>query len=393
MVTRPRTSSLLHEFTSKEGKPVHLWTTFSKDQVDLNFKNTKVLIHILDLLMFYVSQGASMLRLDAIGFMWKEHGTSCIHLPKTHLLIQLMRAVLEKRTSETLLITETNVPHEENISYFGNGHNEAKMVYNFTLPPLLAYSILSGDGSKLTKWARGLTLPSDQVCFFNFTASHDGVGLRPVQGILTDSELGVLTSATERNGGFISYKSNPDGSQSPYELNCNYFSLLQSEEIHPSLNIARMILSQAIMLTMPGLPAFYFHSLVGSGNDRAGAEASGRSRSIDRQKMSCDTLEKELNNAESIWAVILEELKRPIAVKQKYAAFHPYRSFEFLDNGSQFLVIKRNSVNKDQVVLCVFNLTGQDKSYDSTPKNVLDLLTGNEASAIIPAYGFRWLKL
>ena len=206
-VVRPRTTPVLNEYSDDEGKIRNVWTTFSVDQVDLNYANYKVLVRVLDVLLFYVEKGASLLRLDAIAFIWKEIGTSCVHLPQTHELIQLMREVIHAVAPEVIIITETNVPHDENISYFGKGDDEAQMVYNFALPPLLAFSILEGDTTKLTAWANSLELPSDKVCFFNFTASHDGVGVRAVSDILDDKELNFLVNSCEAHGGLVSYRS------------------------------------------------------------------------------------------------------------------------------------------------------------------------------------------
>ena len=86
-VVRPRTTPLLTEFIDDEGGIRHVWTTFSADQVDLNYANYKVLLRVLDVLLLYIEKGASLIRLDAIAFIWKEIGTSCVHLPQTHELI------------------------------------------------------------------------------------------------------------------------------------------------------------------------------------------------------------------------------------------------------------------------------------------------------------------
>ena len=178
-----------------------MWTTFSADQVDLNFKEPRVLLAALEVLLFYAAQGAGFIRLDAIAFLWKEIGTSCLHLPQTHAVIQLMRAVLDVAAPEVLLITETNVPHGDNISYFGDGTNEAQLVYNFALPPLVLHSLATGNAEKLTRWAQALALPSDRVTFFNFLASHDGIGLNPARGILSDAEIDGLVGRTLKHGG------------------------------------------------------------------------------------------------------------------------------------------------------------------------------------------------
>ena len=128
----------------------------------MNFKNPDVLLALLDALLFYVARGARFIRLDAIAYLWKRIGTSCIHLPQTHAVIQFWRAVLDEVAPHVLLITETNVPHADNVSYFGDGTNEAQLVYNFALPPLVLHALLRGDATHLTRWAQSLTLPSDR---------------------------------------------------------------------------------------------------------------------------------------------------------------------------------------------------------------------------------------
>ncbi|MEM1409059.1 MAG: alpha-amylase family glycosyl hydrolase, partial [Bacteroidota bacterium] len=104
-VVRPRTTPLFHPFQDGKGNIKNIWTTFSEDQVDINYDNPRVFLHILDVLLYYISQGASMLRLDAIGFMIKEEKTKSIHLPQTHAVIKVMRKVIETLDSGVVLIT------------------------------------------------------------------------------------------------------------------------------------------------------------------------------------------------------------------------------------------------------------------------------------------------
>ena len=289
-VVRPRTSPLLTEFVDDEGKIRNIWTTFGSDQVDLNYANYKVLLKVLDVLLFYIAKGASLIRLDAIAYIWKELGTPCVHLPKTHELIQLMREVMHAVAPEVIIITETNVPHGENISYFGGGDDEAQMVYNFALPPLLAFSILKSNTEKLTNWAKDLSLPGDGVCFFNFTASHDGIGVRAVNGILDAKEMSFLVRTSIGHGGFASYRAIGDEEESPYELNCSYIDLLTNPEEDDNLRVKKMILSQAVVLAMPGVPGIYFHSLVGSRNYHEAVRKTRINRSINRDKLNYDNL-------------------------------------------------------------------------------------------------------
>ncbi|NTW03446.1 MAG: sugar phosphorylase, partial [Oscillochloris sp.] len=296
-VTRPRTTPLLTPFETPSGT-CFVWTTFSADQIDLNFADPTLLIDITIILLEYVARGASLIRLDAIGYLWKEIGTSCIHLPQTHRVVQLWRAVLDAVAPDVLLVTETNVPHADNISYFGDGSNEAQLVYQFPLAPLVLHAFASGDASRLSGWARDLAPPAPSTAFFNFLASHDGIGVVPATGILSQEEVLSLCAQIERHGGRVSYKNNPSGVASPYELNCTWFDALsdpQSDEPQ-QLAIDRFIASQAIMLALQGVPGIYVHSLIGSSNDHAGMALSGRFRTLNRARWERDELEALLAN-------------------------------------------------------------------------------------------------
>ena len=224
-VIRPRALPVLTAFASASG-PREVWTTFSADQVDLNYRNPAVLAAVLEALLLYVARGARFIRLDAIAFLWKEPGTTCLHRPQAHRIVQLLRAVLDEVAPHVRLITETNVPHRDNLSYFGDGTNEAQLVYNFALPPLVLHALQTGRAEELTRWAQSLALPSDRVTFFNFLASHDGIGLNPARGILSDAGIDGLVQRTREHGGFISYKQLSDGTQEPYEMNINYLDAL-----------------------------------------------------------------------------------------------------------------------------------------------------------------------
>lgn len=392
-VVRPRISPLFHNFDS-ELTAKKVWTTFSEDQVDLNFKNPKVLLRILDVLLYYVSKGASIIRLDAVGFMWKASGTSCLHLPQTHALIKLMKLVLQRVNPDVMLLTETNVPHQENISYFGDG-DEADMVYNFTLPPLLAYSMLSEQVTELTQWLTHLEVPYSEVCYFNFLASHDGIGMRPVDGILSESQTDVLLEAAENNGGVVSYKSNADGSKTPYEINCNYYSLLKGPNQNEALGLKRFILANAFLLSMPGLPALYFHSIFGSENDIEGMKASQINRRINREKTDLDVLQCELNDPNHRRSQVLNAIRKLIRLRKSQTSFNPYAKFEVNRLSNSALVLTRISDRSREKIHCCFNFSGHPFRGSFAELNkTKDLVSGQVFSNpfTIEPYGFRWLK-
>lgn len=360
LVRRPRTHPLLTPFETAHGVQ-HLWTTFSEDQIDLNVSNPNVLLELIRVLLFYVEQGADIIRLDAIAFLWKTIGTSCIHLEQTHLVIQLMRDILDIVAPSVLLVTETNVPHEENISYFGGGANEAQMVYQFALPPLVLHTFHTGSTRRLCDWAATLERVGERTTFFNFLASHDGIGVQPARGILSEDEIEKLVELAQEHGGLVSYKTNSDGSRSPYELNITYFDALSHPDFsmsHPSLACRRFICAQAIMLALVGVPGIYFHSLFGSQNYHAGVEQTGRSRTINREKLDANTLLAELQNPAHIRSQVYRHYMTLLDVRTAEPAFHPLGRQKVLDVGGSVFGLERRSPDGQHCVLALHNVTG-----------------------------------
>ena len=395
MVTRPRSLPLLSEYEKKDGRTVHLWTTFSADQIDFNFKSLDVLEKMIDVLLFYADQGATILRLDAIAYLWKEIGTSCIHLPQTHDVVKLFRAVLDLVAPDAIILTETNVPHDENISYFGDGHDEAQMVYNFTLPPLLFYTMVKEDATVLSQWAKGLYLESANNTFFNFTASHDGIGVRPLEGILDPAELDGLIEIVKANQGQVSYKQNPDGSESPYELNITYVDAILADT--SSTRADKFLASQSIQYALPGVPATYIHSLLGSRNWVQGVKQTGRARTINREKLPVDKLISQLNEPESFRARVFFPYLNLIKTRKKQSAFHPKAGFSILQIDPKVFGIKR--YDKDQTIYALTNISSKTISVSLagtvSTDQASDLITGttvNTAAFDLNPYQYMWLE-
>ena len=359
MVVRPRALPMLTAVTIASGEEKLVWTTFSTDQIDLNFADPAMLLRILDVLLFYVAQGAEIIRLDAIAYLWKKIGTLCIHLEETHRVVKLFRAVLDAVAPGVMLITETNVPHAENISYFGNDTDEAQLVYQFPLPPLTFHALMRSDASYLTRWAAALEPPSAQTTFYNFLASHDGVGVRPVEGILPPAEVQAMAERVRAHGGHVSYKANSDGTQSAYELNISYFDALSDPHSDEPLRVqvARFIVSQAIMLALQGIPAIYVHSLFGSRNDYEGVEQTGRYRSINREKFQRDVLEAALADPTSLRAQVFAAYRRLLDVRAQHRAFHPNGPQRVLDAGSEVFAVERTSPEGAETVICLHNVS------------------------------------
>ncbi|EAK9791987.1 alpha-amylase [Listeria monocytogenes] len=387
-VTRPRTSPLFHKY--ENGK--ELWTTFSEDQLDLNVRNIDCLVALTDVLLFYASKQATSIRLDAIGFLWKTSGTTCMHLPETHEIISLWRLLIDELYPNLQIITETNVPHEENISYFGDGENEANMVYQFPLPPLVLHTFTCHDTTKLSKWAKSISQVSSTATYFNFLASHDGIGMRPATGILSDEEINSLVQKAVQNGGQVSYKDNADGTQSVYELNINYGEALQNpgEDTTEELVTKKIIAAHSILLTLQGVPAIYYHSLLGSKNDLVGYEESGINRRINREKLEKNQLVHELET-DTYRQTIFTSLKKLVQIRRNHTAFSPFATQEILDLGLDVFAIKRES--EEECIYGIINVTSHDirKTLAFSGTN---LLTNQPVSSELDltAYEVVWIK-
>ncbi|KAB1490825.1 alpha-amylase family glycosyl hydrolase [Cronobacter sakazakii] len=394
-VTRPRALPLLTPFTMQNGRVRHLWTTFSEDQIDLNFASPVVLLAMVDVLLHYLREGAQYVRLDAVGFMWKTPGTSCIHLEKTHLLVKLFRAIADVVAPGTVIITETNVPHKDNIAYLGNGFDEAQMVYQFPLPPLVLHAIHTQNGRTLCEWAQGLSdARIGETTWFNFLASHDGIGLNPLRGILPEDAILRLVEDLQAQGARVNWKNNPDGTRSPYEINVTYMDALSLQNDSDATRLARFLLAHALLLTFPGVPAIYIQSILGSRNDEEGVERLGYNRAINRQKYTEAEMNAALQAEGNLRHETWKQLGELISLRRQHAAFHPDSAFAARCINDAVLEIMRVADN-GATVIALFNLSDTTQVIDYDARGCRELITGatiNSDSLILAPWKAMWLS-
>ncbi len=394
-VVRPRTTPLLHPFITVDGRTVPLWTTFSQDQVDLNYANPAVLVEMLDVLLAYARHGAAMIRLDAIAFLWKELGTDCLHRPQAHAIIQVVRAVYDLLAPHVLLLSETNVPHQENISYFGKPPgSEAQLVYNFTLAPMILHALSTGDAVPFTSWAQGVAAPGSGCCFLNMTATHDGIGMRPTEGILPEVERQRLCQLVSDHGGTVSYKDNGDGTQTPYELNINWYDALNDPagDLSEAQQVARLLASQALVLGFMGMPSLYVHTLFGSRSWREGWQQSGIPRRINRQPLDAASLAAELADPAHRRHDVFQGLLRLLRLRAVLPAFHPEAPQQVHAWDAGCVVLERGTGR--QAVLVVVNVSGETRHLclPMPWRDADDLLHGPDPVDQLPPWGVRWLQ-
>jgi sucrose phosphorylase len=402
-VVRPRNSSLVREVQTADGVR-HVWCTFSHDQVDLNFKNPQVLVEFVNVIKYYLDRGVKIFRLDAVAFLWKKPGTTSIHLQETHEIIKLLRTLIEHSHPKAILITETNVPNRENMTYFGNA-NEAHVIYNFSLPPLLLYTLLSGDCRHLKTWLMSMPPAQAGTAYLNFIASHDGIGLRPLDGLVSDEERQQMVSAVKEFGGQATMRQGRDGTDKAYELNIALFDALKGTINHgvDQWQIERFICAHAIMLALEGIPALYIHSLMGTENDYDRLEHTSHNRSINRHIWDENKLNEALNSESKHHRNVFNALLALMATRKRQPAFHPNATQFTLHLGKEVFAFWRQSLNRAQSIFCLSNITDREQRINLSDINLIatdewiDLISGNKfvelgGQLVLAPYRSVWLS-
>ncbi|WP_297340185.1 sugar phosphorylase [Pseudophaeobacter sp.] len=400
-VVRPRTTPLLQEVETVDG-PRHVWCTFSHDQIDLDFRNPEVLLEFLRIIRLHVDNGVRIIRLDAVAFLWKEVGTSSIHLPQTHAIVQLMRLLCDYAVETIILLTETNVPKAENLSYFGN-RNEAHAIYNFPLPPLILHAVMSGSAQYLRRWQSGMPPAQLGCAYLNFTASHDGIGMRPVEGILPEPEQAKMIKTIKDIGGLVSMRALPGGGEAPYEINTTFYEATgQTFSGADAYHLDRFLCSQTIVMSLEGIPAFYIHSMLATPNDHAQVERRGMNRAINRHRWDYPRLNALLDDPTSVQARVLAALSHRLQVRSKQPAFHPNATQFTMPLDNAVFGVWRQSLDRHQSIFALHNVSNQPAQVPHMSMNLIDdepwvdLLTGDqidmmqEAITLAP-YQCRWI--
>ncbi|MHA6265143.1 sugar phosphorylase [Arenibacterium sp. CAU 1754] len=401
-VVRPRTTPLLQKIETRNG-PRHVWCTFSHDQIDLDFTNPEVLLEMLRIIRMHIDKGVRILRLDAVAFLWKEPGTTCIHLPQTHAIVQLLRLLCDYAVETVVLLTETNVPRSENLSYFGN-RNEAHAIYNFPLPPLILHAMQSGTARYLHRWQSAMPPAQFGCAYLNFTASHDGIGMRPAEGVLPPEEKARMIETVQAAGGLVSMRALEDGQEEPYELNCSLFDAMRQafhgEDGH---HLDRFICSQTIVMSLEGIPAFYIHSLLATPNDHAAVERRGMNRAINRHRWHYPELLDLLADPASDQARVLHGLSERLRIRARQPAFHPNATQFTLGMDDRLFGVWRQSLDRHQSVFAIHNVSDETVLVSPSTINLIeddtwvDLLSGEDISAAGPEIPFapyqcRWIS-
>ena len=397
-VVRPRDHKLLKKIKIFD-KSDYLWRTFSPDQIDLNFKNPSVLVQFIKIMIHLIDNGVTIFRLDAIAYLWKENKTKCINLKQTHEIIKLLRIIINLINIQTTIITETNLPEKENLSYFGK-NDEANWIYNFSLPPLLIHAFLFENSSYLNKWSVNLPNTSNGNSYLNFIASHDGIGIRPTEGLLNKNSLNNFLKRLKKNGSKFSHRKVQNKTKKVYEANITVFDALKKSDFDQEgkFYLERYISAHAIMISFEGIPAIYFNSMFGTSNDESKFIITGNNRDVNRYKWNLKNITKKLKNNKTKQSIFFKNITNLLKIRRKQKAFHPNASRLTLNFGTKIYGFKRTSKDKRQSIICLTNLSSKvqrvhlNKSYHSWNNLIGYKIKINNNFLILKPFETIWLS-
>ncbi|MEQ8841998.1 MAG: alpha-amylase family glycosyl hydrolase [Acidimicrobiales bacterium] len=391
-VTRPRPGPPVTVFSRADGTAADYWTTFSADQVDLDYRSPDVLLAVFAAVFRLVVAGASAVRLDAVAYIGKDPATSSIHLPGAHTVVALLRSCLDEIDPGVVLITETNVPHADNVGYLGSeARPEAHAIYQFTLAPLILHALHTGDAGPLMRWAAGIEA-RPRTSALNFLASHDGVGVRPAKGWLSAEQIADLAARCVEAGGVVNEAATVAGNE-PYELAATWRSLCEVGEGGPfsTEQIAdRMVASHSLAFALAGVPLVYVHSLVASVNDRTRFEGSGVPRDLNRGRFDSPAAFRERRETDPVGGIVWPRLREMLAWRGASPAFHPEAGQRLIDSPDGVVGVHRSA--GDDAALVLVNLSGETQSV-SAGDGWCDRSDGRAVRAVVELapWTTRWL--
>jgi len=310
------------------------WTTFSRParpdgstatrQVDLNFNNPAVLLEAVKILLHYIGQGATHIRLDAVAYIWKNIFSTSIHEPGTHALLRIIRRIITRVSPDTRLVAEVNEPQERIVSYLGTRRRrECDLVYQFTHFPLAAYSVLTGDGRPYAQWLKSLG-PFGGRQFITILGSHDGMGLKPAYGWLSPKKIKALVDTLVlEHGALPNDAALPGGGKIIYEVCATPWNLINNPKKDTSdpLSLSRYLSVVALGLLVRGIPAFYINGLIGAEN--APLDSLDENRSINRLRFDAECLFEQLDGGSLRMKRVMEGIFNLLETRRKEPAFDP----------------------------------------------------------------------
>jgi len=416
-------------FTWDEGMGRWVMTVFNDYQWDLNYTNPAVFIEMMDILLFWANQGADILRLDAVAFLWKKMGSTCQNEREAHLILQLMKDCCQVTAPGVLFIAEAIVAPVEVIKYFGEDAviaKECEIAYNATFMALLWDAVATKNACLLNQGIKSLPVKLERATWLNYVRCHDDIGLgfddRDIQlagyqpqqhrKFLIDYYTGAFDDSHARGLPFGRNEKTGDAriSGSLASLAGLQYAMESGDAQAQQEAVNTILLLHSMILSFGGIPLLYYGDEIGTINDRSYLEDSHKandSRWVHRPTINWDRAELR-NQPGSVEYEIFSALKKMISVRKEIDVFADFNNRELIDSGNPHLfVFRRYSLtNERNNILVVANFDGKPQRMELDEvmpgshwdqSGLIDLYSGRSPecfknSLVVPPLKFYWLR-
>ncbi len=358
---------------------------FFSFQPDWNYKNPKVLLEMTGNLLYWQNMGIDGFRADAIPYLWKEEGTNCENLPKTHIVVKFFRAMLDYVKPGTLLLAEACQKPKEVVKYLGDG-DECHAAYHFPLMPMMFKSIAAQDHQPVVHTLSPEVTPEipKSAQWFTFLRVHDELSL----------EL-VYVSEEDRKFIHENYCHHPEWDFRVGEgISARLSELMKRDP-------QKIALAYSLMLTLTGTPVVYYGDEFGKLNDenyyKEQIKLTGKddTRFFVRGRVDWQWVEKELQNKDSFHYKVYETISGMLNTRQKTKIFGRGETI-FVEAPKELLAYFRKTENEQAFV--VNNLSDKKQTMELPDSiNDFDVLYQKGAKVCgnvveLEPHGFIWLK-
>ena len=416
-------------FTFDETMQRWVMTVFNRYQWDLNYSNPAVFIEMLDIVLYWANQGADIVRLDAVAFLWKKIGTTCQNEREAHLILQLMKDCSQVTAPGVLFIAEAIVAPVEIIRYFGEDAviaKECEIAYNATFMALLWESVATKSAKLLDQGIRSLPDKLDRATWLNYVRCHDDIGLgfddadivragyEPFahRRFLVDYFTGVYDASPARGQPFGVNDKTGDAriSGSLASLAGLEEAIERNDEAAIARSIDLILLLHSMIMSFGGLPLLYYGDEVGTLNDSSfmtDVAKATDSRWIHRPRIDWGKAEQRKRHG-TVQERIFRGIQKMIAVRKSTPAFADYNNRVLLDtaNPHLFAFMRINPFVSGDNVLVVGNFDASPQSLTLTDLGnrdqfergqLRDLYSGEgpqqfNDQLVVPPYRFYWLS-
>ncbi len=381
----------------------YFWHRFFSHQPDLNFDNPTVLKAVFRAMRFWLDMGVDGFRLDAIPYLVEREGTNNENLPETHAVIKEIRAAIDAKYGDRLLLAEANQWPEDVRDYFGDG-DECQMAYHFPLMPRMYMAIAQEDRHPVIEIMQQTPDIPANCQWAIFLRNHDELTLE-------------MVTSKERDYMYRMYAADPRA-RINLGIRRRLAPLMEND-------VDRIKLMNSLLLSMPGSPIIYYGDEIGMGDniflgDRNGVRTpmqwtpdrnAGFSRA-DPQRLFLPPIMDAIYGYEAVNveaqlrepSSLLNWMKRMLAVRKQSQAFGRGR-LTFLKPWNNKVLAYLRELG-DEVVLCVANVgrSAQPVELDlkrhrgRVPIEMLGRVAFPPIGELpylltLPAHGFYWFRL